>query len=269
MKKLLLVLVVIGLAVSASFAKTNDVDVSSAGVERILEYLDPPREGFVRGDTRQVLILTERRLELSLRNQTFRSMGYIDLSTEKVNGKIQSLSLRSFEYGLQDYASKIPTIQKLDVWLSMLILGALDANEESVDPLGGTYQETRGPYLETVRKSSIMYGIKPRTSPYAFVSFKISENGVTLGYVHARYYMLDDLSFDQKVEVLTSVPITKRLSFSVGVAYSPDRYSKNVDRCVGVVRADYQLLKKYDVHGTLSFRPGADRFAQFGVAKLF
>lgn len=275
MKSHILALLVLGLATIAGPAQTNvlytnllysvtiSTNVPPADIERILSRLNQPREGFVGGSTRQIIILSDQRMNLLLRDQVFKGFTY-NKSLEGVDHTMQNLVGRSMEFGFRDWLENNDLLNYLDSHVGSFVRDSIAPDEELMRPLSIYYEEPAQSWWERVGKKSFAWGVQPQASPYAFVSFKLSENKKTIFYTHLRLYALDNFSANQKVEAIVNVPIVSGWSITTGASYSTKERSTQ-SQCVGIIRAEYALTKGGDVRFSMAYQPGADRYAQAGL----
>lgn len=281
MKRLLFTLLALGLAPIASLAQTDtahtnlmysimvNTNTSPEDVRRLLSRLEEYREGPVSGSTRDIIVLANRRFNHLMIDRIFKDIGFIGMSVEEVDHRLQGIAGKSFEYGLRDWLEKNDLFYTIDSRLRTFLVDSLSADQELLDPLGITYQEAPQNWWQRVGKQSFDYGVGIGSREYAFVSFKFSEDGHTIFYTHVRYYVVDGLSFEQKVEGVVRVPIAGGWSVTGGVSYSPASDSPDHSKLVGVAKVEYLLLKDQEVRFSFGFRPGDDHFFQVGLVKTF
>ena len=282
MKKVVLAIALVLVAIVAT-ARTNLVNLSSnftyslsestnfpsADVERILNRINEHNHDLVGGSTRQVLVLSEKRLDFLLRDRIFKDLGFTEMSPDSINHRLQNSVGKSVEYGGRDWLGGNDLFNLVDSHVSTLATGSIDVDEDLIDPLGTSYQMAEESFWRKLRKKGFNYGVKLRTSPYAFLGLKISEDGRTLGYLHLRYYALDNFSFNQKAEFVANIPITERLSGTVGASYTPDPRNQNSERCTGVIRVDYVISEKRETRFSASYRPDGQDHWQICLMKSF
>jgi hypothetical protein len=135
----------------------------------------------------------------------------------------QNALTKAATYSARDAAVDVSLmiwLQDRQEWLADFLRDSIDSvEEESVSPLAGTYGRAERSWWKRVAHSdSIRYGVRPfRTSPYAFTSFAVKDDGHTLFLSHVRYYY--DHFNDHRFEFAVSLPLLHGLALDMGTSY--------------------------------------------------
>ncbi len=279
MKKLFSVLVFM-LALIASSAQTNTsitnllysvliiTNTSEADIQKLLSRVQEYQQVPIRGSARQIISLSRDRYDFLVRDSIFKNRGFVEMSVEDVDHRMQNIAGKSLEYGFRDWLEKNDLFNRMDSWSESLIQDSIAVDEELISPLNGVYDEATQSWWKRVGKKSFTWGVQAQASPYTFASFKFSEDGKTSLYTHVRIYLFDHFSANQRVEVIVSAPIANGWSVTTGASYSTASKSDR-NQCVGIVRLEYAVLKKQDVRFSVAYKPGDPRFFQVALGKSF
>lgn len=137
---------------------------------------------------------------------------------------------RSVVTGVREAALDLPIMKWLDGqkgFVADLLLDSLDTMaEKSVNPLNPAYRILEKSWWSRISESrGFRYGIRPfQVSPYAFASSGIWSDGALLAMVHLRYHYRH--FSDHQFELAMSVPLSRAVSFDVGVAHLLARHEK-------------------------------------------
>lgn len=252
MKKLLFVLLVLGLATIASPAQTNasytnlvysiitTTNISDADVKRLVSRLHEYREGPIRGSTRDILELTQYRVDFLLRRQIVNDLGFTDKTPDQIDHRMQGIVLRSSKYGGADWLGENSFFNLIDSRTLGVLSGSVNVDQRLIDTTGLRYQEAERSWWREV-KEKWRWGV---TEQYAFVGTQVD------GFlVNARYHYFDNFNVDQKIEGLASKPLGFGFSTSAGIAYSTD-VSDRGEKTTYALRLNYvKGNKRFSIGG--------------------
>jgi hypothetical protein len=162
----------------------------------------------------------------------------------------QNALVKTATYGARDAVvdvSLMVWLQDRQEWLADFLRDSIDSvEEESVSPLAGSYgRAERSWWKRVARSDSIRYGIRPfRTSPYAFTSFAVKDEGRTLFLSHVRYYY--DHFSSHRFEFALSLPLLHGIALDMGTSYQFDRHD-------GKERVAIKLTKELASSGIIHF----------------
>lgn len=130
---------------------------------------------------------------------------------------------KSIRHSLRDAVFSLPGMDWLnerDDALADFFRGSIgSADEESVAPLDVSYRPSERSWWDALaEKGGLRYGVRPfRSSPYAFVSFKVRHLNEARLLGHLRYHFRNFA--EHEFEFALSVPVAGRLSLGFGTSY--------------------------------------------------
>ena len=226
-------LVLAAVATFAAAAHAADQDIPQQPTSFALSIEAPPKEPFFfwdrfdsafEGDVNNVFVDALNPLNSVRWNLEEPGPDFSDRFYRRTSEAARGALFDSFKYSSREAAVETPLVLWLadhQGWFADLLRDSVGSvAEESLTPLNASYRAVEQSWWHTLSQNGgTYYGVRPfSSSPYAYVSRRVSDGGDNVVFLANLRYYYDHFS-EHRFELALSVPLLYGLAVDLGSAY--------------------------------------------------